>query len=64
MTAEKSDFCVEIEDVEANNLLNDASGKVKDQNNRLMEAYKRTQQSCKRCEMKVVHFLNSLFWFG
>ncbi len=47
MTPEKTDFCVEIEDAEGNNLLNDATVKVQDQNSRLMEVYKKTQQNCK-----------------
>lgn len=51
MAPEKSDFCVEIEDVGADaecDLLNSAAIKVQDQNSRLMEVYKKTQQNCKR----------------
>lgn len=40
------DFCVDIDDAEGNNLLTDATAKVQDQNSRLMEVYKKTQQNC------------------
>ena len=40
-----SDFCVEVEDDESN-LLNSNASKVKDQNSRLLEVYKKTQSNC------------------
>lgn len=40
-----NDFCVEVEDDEVN-LLNSNTSKVKDQNNRLLEVYKKTQSNC------------------
>lgn len=42
----KNDFCVEVEDDESN-LLNTNTSKVKDQNSRLMDVYKKTQSNCK-----------------
>lgn len=41
-----NDFCVEVEDDESN-LLNSNASKVKDQNSRLLEVYKKTQSNCK-----------------
>lgn len=41
-----TDFCIEVEDDESN-LLNSNASKVKDQNNRLLEVYKKTQSNCK-----------------
>lgn len=43
---EQNDFCVEVEDDESN-LLNSNASKVKDQNSRLLEVYKKTQSNCK-----------------
>mgnify|MGYP001809696935 CR=1 FL=1 len=40
-----NDFCVEVEDDESN-LLNSNASKVKDQNSRLLEVYKKTQSNC------------------
>ena len=40
-----NDFCIEVEDDESN-LLNSNAAKVKDQNNRLLEVYKKTQSNC------------------
>lgn len=39
-----NDFCVEVEDDESN-LLNFNASKVKDQNSRLLEVYKKTQSN-------------------
>lgn len=39
-----NDFCVEVEDDEAN-LLNTNATQVKDQNSRLLEVYKKTQSN-------------------
>lgn len=41
-----NDFCVEVEDDESN-LLNSNASKVKDQNSRLLEVYKKTQSNRK-----------------
>lgn len=43
---ENNDFCVEVEDDESN-LLNSNTSKVKDQNSRLLDVYKKTQSNCK-----------------
>lgn len=43
---ENNDFCIEVEDDESN-LLNSNASKVKDQNSRLLEVYKKTQSNCK-----------------
>lgn len=40
-----NDFCIEVEDDESN-LLNSNAAKVKDQNSRLLEVYKKTQSNC------------------
>lgn len=50
------DFCVEIDDAEGNNLLTDATAKVQDQNSRLMEVYKKTQQNCNMSQV-VIFFI-------
>lgn len=43
---ENNDFCVEVEDDESN-LLNSNTAKVKDQNSRLLDVYKKTQSNRK-----------------
>lgn len=43
----RSDFCVEIADEEADqHLLNSGVNRVQEQNNRLLEVFKKTQQNC------------------
>jgi hypothetical protein len=46
LKTENNDFCVEVEDDESI-LLNSNASKVKDQNSRLLEVYKKTQSNCK-----------------
>ena len=46
-TQNNNDFCVEVADDESN-LLNSNATKVKNQNNRLLEVYKKTQSNCKQ----------------
>lgn len=54
---ENNDFCVEVEDDESN-LLNSNAAKVKDQNSRLLEVYKKTQSNCK---LNIKHLLCNIY---
>ena len=56
-SSDASDFCVEIEDDESkllNSNYNPNVSKVKDQNSRLMEVYKKTQTNRKKHETCII----------
>lgn len=54
-----NDFCIEVEDDESN-LLNSNAAKVKDQNSRLLEVYKKTQSNCTNIKISKhkLHFID------
>ena len=60
MPKTSNDFCIEVEDDESN-LLNSNAAKVKDQNSRLLEVYKKTQSNCTRQSCQFFIFYNYKF---
>lgn len=56
----KNDFCVEVDDDESN-LLNVNASKVKDQNSRLLDVYKKTQSNCKRFTFENSELIGRIF---
>jgi hypothetical protein len=43
----RPDFCIEVDDEDDSQLLHDGVGQVQEQNNRLLEVFKKTQQNRK-----------------